>query len=90
MPGEDCVAYLSDLVPGDEITLYAGDQPHVYVVVERHIVKEVGVPHTVRLENARWIAPSQDVRLTLVTCAPYEAPGNTHRVIVVARPRDSA
>jgi sortase (surface protein transpeptidase) len=30
--------------------------------------------------------PSGDERLTLVTCWPYEWPGNSHRVIVVARP----
>lgn len=37
-----------------------------------------------RLENARWIQPSQDERLTLVTCWP--ANSNTHRLIIVARP----
>ena len=35
-----------------------------------------------RLENARWIEPSQDIRLTLVTCWPEYS--NTHRLIIVA------
>jgi LPXTG-site transpeptidase (sortase) family protein len=78
--------YLPDLEPGDEITLYAGDKAYVYIVAEKHIVKDAGVPANVRLENGQWIATTDDVRLTMVTCAPYEAPGNTHRVIVVARP----
>jgi len=38
----------------------------------------------VRQENARWIAPTDDERLTLVTCWPYT--NNTHRVVVVAKP----
>jgi sortase A len=37
-----------------------------------------------RLENARWIGPFPDERLTLVTCWPYT--NNTHRVIVIAKP----
>ena len=38
----------------------------------------------VRLANARWIQPSEDERLTLITCWPYES--NTHRLIIVALP----
>jgi sortase A len=40
----------------------------------------------VRLQNARWIQHSEDERLTLISCWPYES--NTHRVIVVAFPID--
>ena len=50
------------------------------------LLREVGVPDSVRAQHARWIAPTGDVRLTLVTCWPVRPPGNTHRVIVVARP----
>jgi LPXTG-site transpeptidase (sortase) family protein len=78
--------YLPDLETGDEISLYAGDRVYVYTVAEKHIVQEVGVSERVRLENGAWIGRTDDVRLTLITCAPYEAPGNTHRVIIVARP----
>jgi sortase A len=78
--------YVVDLEPGDEITLYAGDTAYVYVVAEKYILKESGMPLRTRKKNAQWIMPSGDERLTLVTCWPYEWPGNSHRVIVVARP----
>ena len=78
--------YVVDLEPGDEITVYAGDTPYVYTVAEKYILKESGMPLRTRKKNAQWIMPSGDERLTLVTCWPYEWPGNSHRVIVVARP----
>ncbi len=78
--------YVVDLEPGAEITLYVDDTPYVYTVTEKYILKEAGMPLQVRQKNAQWILPSGDERLTLVTCWPYEWPGNSHRVIVVARP----
>lgn len=77
---------LDDLKVGDEIALIAGQERYVYHVDEIHVLQEAGVSESVRRQNAQWIAPTDDVRLTLVTCWPYEAPGNTHRLIVVARP----
>lgn len=81
--------HVVDLEPGDEITLYAGRTPYSYTVTEKYILKEAGMPLQARKNNARWIMPTEDERLTLVTCWPYQWPGNTHRVIVVARPSDS-
>jgi sortase A len=78
--------YVVNLEPGDEITLYVNDIPYDYIVAEKYILKEAGMPLSVRRKNAQWIMPSGDERLTLVTCWPYEWPGNSHRVIVVARP----
>lgn len=78
--------YVVDLEPGDIVTLYAGGIPYEYIVAEKYILKESGMPLSVRQKNAQWIMPSGDERLTLVTCWPYEWPGNSHRVIVVARP----
>jgi sortase A len=78
--------YVVDLEPGDEITLYVNDIPYEYIVAEKYILKEAGMPLSVRKKNAQWIMPTGDERLTLVTCWPYEWPGNSHRVIVVARP----
>ena len=78
--------YVVDLNPGDEVTLYVGDTPYKYAVTEKYILKEAGMPLSTRKKNAQWIMPSGDERLTLVTCWPYEWPGNSHRVIVVARP----
>lgn len=81
--------YVVDLNPGDEITLYEGNQSFSYLVTEKYILKEVGMPRYIRVKNAQWIRPAEDERLTLVTCWPYEWPGNSHRVIVVARPSGS-
>ncbi len=76
--------HVVDLKLGDVIYLYTGDQRYAYTVRRTMILKEKGEPESVRLENARWIAKSNDIRLTLVTCWPYT--NNTHRVIVVALP----
>ena len=78
--------YVVDLDPGDEVTLYVDDTAYTYLVAEKYILKEAGMPLSTRKKNAQWIMPSGDERLTLVTCWPYEWPGNSHRVIVVARP----
>jgi len=78
--------YLVDLEPGDTVTLYAGEERYEYTVTEKYILKEAGMPLKVRQKNAQWIMPTGDDRLTLVTCWPYDWPGNSHRVIVVARP----
>jgi len=81
--------HVVDLKPGDRVTLYAEGVPYVYVVTLRLIVPEKGVPLAQKRQNARWIGPTRDARLTLVTCWPYT--NNTHRVIVVAKlPDDNA
>jgi LPXTG-site transpeptidase (sortase) family protein len=76
--------YLIDLEPDDEVFLYVGDTAYHYVVTEKHLFEEKGKPEAVRRANAQWIAPTDDERLTLVTCWPYTS--NTHRLIVVAKP----
>lgn len=72
---------------GDEIVAFSGStgQAHRYVVTQKVLVQEVGVSLETRIRNARWIYPTQDERLTLITCA---YPGATHRLIVVATPID--
>jgi sortase A len=76
--------YLVDLELGDYIYVYAGDQQYAFAVAEKHILKEKGEPIDVRRENAKWIEPTDDERLTMITCWPYT--NNTHRLVVVARP----
>ncbi|MGH2541469.1 MAG: sortase [Ardenticatenaceae bacterium] len=76
--------YLVNLEPGNEVLLEAGEAAYRYIVEEKYIVKEKGEPIEVRRENNRFIEPTPDERLTLVTCWPYET--NTHRVVVIARP----
>ncbi len=77
---------LVDLQVGDEIVLYDADKPHSYTVSEVMILPERDQPLEVRLENAQWIQPTDDERLTLVTCWPYT--DNSHRLIVVAYPTE--
>jgi LPXTG-site transpeptidase (sortase) family protein len=76
--------YTADLEPGDLITLYDEEQSHDYRVKDKLIVKDKGEPEAVRVENAKWIGPFDEERLTLITCWPFNS--NTHRVIVVAAP----
>jgi sortase A len=75
---------LVKLQTGDEIDLVSRDQEFRYVVVYTAILPERNQPLEVRLANAEWIRSTEDERLTLITCWPYES--NTHRVIVVAVP----
>lgn len=76
--------YLVNLKPGDLIEVYANDRRFVYTVVARHILPDRDQPIEIRRQNALWIQPTWDERLTLVTCWPYT--NNTHRLIVVAKP----
>ncbi len=74
------------LQAGDKIDLLAGEQTRHYIVREVLLVPEKDQPVEVRLAHTRYIQPTADERLTLVTCWPYE--NNTHRVIVIAFPGD--
>ena len=75
---------INELEVGDIINLYSNDTLHQYVVANKMILPEKDEPLDIRLENARWILPSDDERITLVTCWPQKS--NTHRLIVVAIP----
>jgi sortase A len=76
---------LYTLAPGDEIRLGAGDKTYVYKVEQVLRLLEKGQPLAVRLKNAEYIQPMNDDRLTIVSCWPPT--NNTHRVIVIARPK---
>jgi LPXTG-site transpeptidase (sortase) family protein len=71
-----------ELKPGQVILMKSGDTLFTYRVVLSMLLEERGQPVDVRLDNARWILPSYDERITLITCWPES--GNTHRVVVVA------
>lgn len=75
---------LIDVSPGDAITVYAGEAPHHYRVEQVLLLRQAGASPDERSENARFIEPTADERLTLVTCWPDT--GNSHRLIVIARP----
>jgi LPXTG-site transpeptidase (sortase) family protein len=69
---------------GDAISVYSGSQEFRYQVVSNMLLPERFEPLSTRIENARWIEPSLDERITLVTCWPQD--NNTHRVVIVAMP----
>lgn len=75
---------LVDLKIGDLIIVFYEGESFTYVVSNRLILPERFQEAAVRLENARWLAKTNDTRLTLVTCWPADS--NTHRLIIVARP----
>jgi LPXTG-site transpeptidase (sortase) family protein len=75
---------LYQLQTGDEIDLFSGDKEFRYIVVYTAVLPERNQPLEVRLANAEWIQATEDERITLITCWPYES--NTHRVVVVAVP----
>jgi sortase A len=79
---------LVDLEMGAEILVYDKTGPHRYSVADVQILPERDQPLEVRQENASWIQPTEDERLTLVTCWPRT--DNTHRLIVVAYPAESS
>ncbi len=78
--------YLVALKPGDLITLESTERRYYYVVVQTMTLAEQDQPLEIRQSNARWILPTDDERVTLITCWPYYA--NTHRLVVIARPLD--
>lgn len=73
------------LAVGDMLYLFdATGRRYSYQVSEvTEPLLEVGATEAQRLANASYIQPTQDARVTLVTCWPYIS--NTHRVIVVAK-----
>jgi LPXTG-site transpeptidase (sortase) family protein len=77
-------AHLVDLEVNDVVVLYSGERKFAYIVALKMILQERYKPLYVRLENARWILPSLDERITILTCWPYTS--NTHRLVIVAVP----
>ena len=73
---------------GDRLSIYGETSDRYgYIVTNVLILEERDLSVEERLENARWIMPSDDERVTLVTCWP--AYSNTHRLIVVAKPLET-
>lgn len=79
---------LKDVNKGDEVVLYTEKGQYIYVVTDLKIVREEGVSDAQRRENARFMDPTPDLTLTMITCWPYGI--DTHRLIVIAKPYQSA
>jgi sortase A len=73
--------------PGDQITLYSHGEQYLYIVQERLVLTEEGVPTEQQLANAQYIAPSGREEVTMVTCWPAKGSDRfTQRVVVRAVP----
>ena len=75
---------LYGLQEGDRIRIYSGPFYMKFVVTNKLILPEKNTSLATRLDNAHWILPTSDQRLTLVTCWPQDT--NTHRLVIAARP----
>lgn len=75
---------LADLKIGDKIMVSSGSEVFVYRITNKMTFRELNQSIEERLEHARWLMPSPDERLTLVTCWPYWS--NEYRLVIVARP----
>lgn len=77
--------YLYKLNVGATIMVEADDgATYTYTVTEKLILPEAGRPLEVRIQNAQYILPTADERLTLVTCHPYNSLAN--RLLIIAHP----
>lgn len=75
----------SEVLNGRSIQLFdEAGQVYTYVIEEFYRLKDTGTPLQQRIANGRFMQPTQDTRLTLITCWPPT--NNTHRLVVVARP----
>ncbi len=72
---------------GDAIVLESNGELYEYKVTQRLVLDEIGMPMSHRRENARWIEPTEEEVVTLVTCWPLTGPNKfTQRVVVRAAP----
>jgi sortase A len=78
---------LEDLNEGDRVEVHTANDVRGYVVTVKTILPERGQSLEVRVGNAKWIQPTNDERITLVTCWPYT--NNTHRLVIVALPEET-
>ncbi len=75
----------SDVLNGQTIQLFGADGQIVeYQVEEFYRLRDTGVSTEQRMANARFMDPTDDQRVTIITCWPPW--NNTHRLVVIARP----
>lgn len=75
---------LEELVEGDIIYIRSANYNQMYIIANKMTLAEKGQPLDVRIANSGWLQPSDDQRLTLVTCWPPYS--DSHRLIIVAVP----
>jgi sortase (surface protein transpeptidase) len=75
----------SDILTGRKIQLYtATGRPADYIITDFLRLRDSGVSIAQRMQNARFVAPTDESQLTLVTCWPPWS--NTHRLVLIAKP----
>lgn len=65
---------LDKLRPGDQIILYTQQKAYTYVVTESHVVEPT---------DTKWLAPTDEPVVTLISCYPYLV--DNQRIVVRAR-----
>lgn len=73
---------------GDVVTLHTEKGQYIYVITDMRIVQEEGVSEEQKRQNARFMDPTPDATLTMITCYPYGI--DTHRFIAIAKPYQPA
>jgi len=80
----DEITCRSGVLDGQSVLVYnAAGEAFEYTIQGMYRLKDSGVTEDQRRHNARFMEPTADPTLTLITCWPYHS--NTHRVVVVAR-----
>jgi len=80
----DGITWRSNELDGRSIYLHnAEGQRFQYVIEGLYKVPDRNVSEEQRKENARFMAPTAEPTLTLITCWPYT--DNSHRIVVVAK-----
>jgi len=79
---------LHNVKRGDEVIMHTEKGQYLYVVSDIVLVLEEGASEEQKRRNAAYMNPTPDPTLTMITCWPYGI--DTHRLIVIARPYQSA
>jgi LPXTG-site transpeptidase (sortase) family protein len=75
---------LADLAKGDRIYLQTGDQRWEYKVRNILLLPIIGASKEQLNKYQKYLQPTQDARVTLISCWPPIS--NTHRVVVIGQP----
>ena len=81
-PQEAIFRDLYKLQPGEAIIVYADELGFIYEATEVVLLPEQDQPWEVQLANTHYIDPTDDDRLTVITCHPYGSV--RYRLVVVA------
>jgi sortase (surface protein transpeptidase) len=75
----------SDILNGRTIELFdAAGQQFKYTIAGFYRLKDTGVSAEQRIANGRFMDPTDQAQVTIITCWPPTS--NTHRLVVVAVP----